>query len=479
MKLLTIILLFIVQDVTAQIKNADFEIGGDSIPTAPKNWNRKITNEYTVMLDSSTHFSGARSLKVASTEAIGKNTFLPFSQLCEIELKKLQQISVTAYIKTDNVKGNTSLWCQLWDKNDKTIGFGNLAMQNVTIAGNNDWKKYSLNLTAGTDVKKLLLGGFLAGKGTAWFDNFNIETRVVTDTIVSDEVKKYIDEFTQIVKVHSLYTDSINWNALNADIHELSRGLKTISESRIVTDYIISKLRAVGDNHSFFQSKQNAQNYSNQNVDGRQAEGSYLEGNIGYIKVPGFGSINDTAGLNFATKIQELIKSIDTENRIRGWIVDLRENTGGNMYPMIAGLGPLIGNGIAGYFITSSSVGPWMYNKGVAGVVKIKKPYTLKNSKVKIAVLVGPRTSSSGEMTTISFIGKKNTKLFGQPTGGYTTGNSGYPLSDGANLYLAVSYTADRNKKKYLHKIDPDVTVEIKEGIDNTIETAKKWLMEK
>ncbi|ATP55628.1 hypothetical protein CPT03_03665 [Pedobacter ginsengisoli] len=61
----------------------------------------------------------------------------------------------------------------------------------------------------------------------------------------------------------------------------------------------------------------------------------------------------------------------------------------------------------------------WYYAKGKCGVGKgvpltVPNPYKIKNKNTKIAVLIGPRTSSSGEMTAISFIGKKTTRLFGE-----------------------------------------------------------------
>ena len=34
-----------------------------------------------------------------------------------------------------------------------------------------------------------------------------------------------------------------------------------------------------------------------------------------------------------------------------GWIVDLRTDGGGNMWPMMAGLGPILGEGIMGWIV--------------------------------------------------------------------------------------------------------------------------------
>ena len=38
---------------------------------------------------------------------------------------------------------------------------------------------------------------------------------------------------------------------------------------------------------------------------------------------------------------------------MKGWIVDLRGNFGGNMWPMLLSVEPLIGNGTLGYFVVS------------------------------------------------------------------------------------------------------------------------------
>ncbi len=72
----------------------------------------------------------------------------------------------------------------------------------------------------------------------------------------------------------------------------------------------------------------------------------------------------------------------DSKNLL-GWIVDLRWNSGGNMWPMIAGIGPLLGNGTYGYFIDENE-SSWGYQNGASvingnPVVAISSPYKLLN----------------------------------------------------------------------------------------------------
>jgi C-terminal processing protease CtpA/Prc len=300
------------------------------------------------------------------------------------------------------------------------------------------------------------------------------------------KVKRYIKEFIDVIKQNSLYSDSLNWPNIENNIHNLSNGLKTIDDTQILTEYILSQLSKAGDDHSFLRSKIDEDKYQSQNIDSRQPYSKLLANNIGYIYVPAFGSASDTACQNFAKKIQTFIRNLDCENKIKGWIVDLRDNHGGNMYPMIAGLGPLIGNDTLGYFTSPKSnvktIG-WFYKLGSTGIggkitLDIKNPYSLKDKNSKIAVLIGSHTASSGEMTAISFIGKSNCKLIGKPSGGYTTGLRGFKLSNGAVLYIASGYSIDRNKKIYIGKIQPDILTEVKtsDNNDTDIVTAQNWI---
>lgn len=304
-----------------------------------------------------------------------------------------------------------------------------------------------------------------------------------------ESVTAYIRDFIRIVKHNSVFTELLNWPLIEKDVAARSAGLKTIREAKPVLENIIQELRAVGDNHSFILSKLATERYEKENSNPAKPEAWLMPGNLGYISVPGFSSTNSEVSVQFADDIQRMISKLDTENQIVGWIVDLRGNDGGNMYPMIAGLGPLTGEGTLGYFIekidNKEMRSPWFYRNGRSGAgslseVRVTNPYTIKNKTVKVAVLIGSETSSSGEMTAISFIGKRNVKLFGAPSGGYTTGNAMFELSDGSSLLLASSYAADRDMKRYMNNIIPHVVVSQRsDGVDADVKTAEAWLLGK
>ncbi|WP_449439415.1 S41 family peptidase [Pedobacter steynii] len=482
----TLIAFLLSLSVHSQIINPGFdqEQGETSSSLAP--WKVKTVEGYEYVLDKSVKHSGASALKLTSKEN-KEGTYMPFSQKVPIKVEQSKRILVTAFIKCADVKDEATLWCQILDENDKMIGFQNLEGQGAKISGTLDWKKYTMSVTLNVNARKLLLGGYLSGTGTAWFDDFEIK-EVSQNTPASESVTAYVNDFIRIVKQNSLFTDSLNWPLIEKEVVTFSAGLNRVDEARPIVDYIIGKLKAVGDNHSFIQNKVTAERYTKENSNSAKPEAKLISGNIGYVSVPGFGTTNSDVSVRFATDIQNMIRKLDTENQIRGWIVDLRNNTGGNMYPMIAGLGPLIGESTLGYFIkkvdNKEAKNTWFYKNGGSGIgsgtiVRVPNPYKIKNKTVKIAVLIGAKTSSSGEMTAISFIGKRKTKLFGSLTGGYTTANGSFKLSDGSNLLLASTYTADRNMKRYMKKISPDVVVsQHADGTDADLKAATAWLLD-
>ena len=274
----------------------------------------------------------------------------------------------------------------------------------------------------------------------------------------------------------------------------LASGMQTYREASLLSNYILSELRLHGDNHSTFLSSTAAKQFAAADIQGRgrKVEAEYLGEGVGYVSMPGFASINDSVNVSFAANVQALIKKIDTENKICSWIVDLRDDDGGSMGPMITGLGPILGEGMYALdysYSAKKDTGISFYRNGESYFelngkkdslsTKILHPYKLKNDRIPVAVLIGKGCGSSGECTAAAFIGRNNTKLFGQPTAGFTTGNADFTLYDGSMLFIAGGVLTDRNGKKYRERIFPDIQIEESQtdNTDITLAQAKKWLV--
>ncbi|WP_018627635.1 S41 family peptidase [Niabella aurantiaca] len=479
MKRITFILLGAAGATTAfsQVQNSGFETLQKDQPSG---WFSQFKNGYTLSPDSTVHYSGAWSFKIANETE--KGSFQSFSQSVPLNITGIRKVILSARFKTSEVAANASIWYQVWNDTQQ-IDFSNLAMQGQVVNGTRDWKEYSISFAVQPDAKKLVLGGLLSGTGTVWFDDFSVKELAFPATPAQQPAAGLIKEVRDLIRQHALYADSMNWKQIDETVGVISGGQKTTDDAKPVIRYLLAQLKKAGDHHSFHMSVTASKNYNQPIKKLEDATSRLLPGDIGYISVPGFGSTNDSAMTVFAQNIQDLVRELDTKNEIRGWIIDLRKNTGGNMYPMIVGLGPFLKKGALGYFVRGKKKSAWSImrkgNKAWSGGTVVPAAYTIKDGRSKIAVLVGPRTASSGEFTTISFIGRPNTKLFGQPTAGYTTANSSFRLSDGSTLLLATTYAADRKKHHHIGRIMPDVPVEQSKDKDADMEAAANWILGK
>ena len=185
----------------------------------------------------------------------------------------------------------------------------------------------------------------------------------------------------------------------------------------------------------------------------------------------------------YAQKTQELIRQMDNWRNC-GWIVDLRSETGGNMWGVLAGVGPLLGEGELGYFLyPDGNKLRWYYENGEAkygnsvAIDMGKDQYSLKRPNPPVAVLIGSMTTSAGEAVAVAFRGREKTRFFGASTKGFSTANQLFYLSDQATIMLTVAVDADRTGKTYSGAIIPDEIVEPAKGETEVIDAASAWLL--
>ena len=201
---------------------------------------------------------------------------------------------------------------------------------------------------------------------------------------------------------------------------------------------------------------------------------------IGFVRIRDIGvPSGSVVANNYVSTLHAQIRSRDSVD-VAGWIVDLRGNTGGNMWPMIAGVGPILGEGTVGHFINpAGNWSTWEYSGFASrtnGTVAqaVTNPYTLRRADPKVAVLIDGNVASSGEAAAIAFKQRPNTRFFGTPTCGLSTANVTFSI-DGASLVLTVATMADRTRFVYGDTIVPD---EFIAGNLEQMDRAVAWLRE-
>ncbi|QMW05615.1 S41 family peptidase [Spirosoma foliorum] len=296
-------------------------------------------------------------------------------------------------------------------------------------------------------------------------------------TVTSATAQSYLDEVVGLMKANSINRKTIDWTVFKAKVDAQAQGAQTIADTYPA---IQLGLTLLGDNHSMYYPTTGTVIYGTKTVactDANIVTGTIYKG-VGYVKVSSFDGGGSDAS-KFAQSIQGAIKAADNDS-LKGWIVDLRGNLGGNMWPMIAGVGPLLGEGICGYFLDpDGNASAWSYQKGSAllnqaELTKVESAYTIRKANSKVAVLTDQATASSGEAVAIAFKGRPNTRSFGKATCGLSTANVTNRLSDGALLNLTQSTMANRSKQAYGSSIPVDEVI----AAEKVVAEATSWLLQ-
>lgn len=201
----------------------------------------------------------------------------------------------------------------------------------------------------------------------------------------SAEVTRYINEITDLIKNNSIVARKIDWAKHEKEITLLSKDIYSIDSCKPIQNYFISILRTNGDKHSFFLYKSVVKRLNSTSSESQETQARLIGAHIGYIKVPGMLSFNTLVNNAFSDTIQQLIKKLDMENNITGWIVDLRNNTGGGMRPMLAGVNALIKDGVAGYWVSSRNKRTKWYSYG-RSLMGTGRFYKIKKMSSPIAI---------------------------------------------------------------------------------------------
>ncbi len=166
---------------------------------------------------------------------------------------------------------------------------------------------------------------------------------------------------------------------------------------------------------------------------------------------------------DYVSAVTSIVK--ENEHAIKGVVIDLRDNTGGDMNPMLAAISP---------FLPDDK--PLAFNaKGY--VTNVKVPHENENDVIRItgvpvAILQNELTASSGEVVLLSFRGLDNAKTFGNPSAGFCSCNVTFYLYDGALMLLTVGTDVARTGEEFCEDpIQPDVLTDDPEG------KAREWLL--
>lgn len=276
-----------------------------------------------------------------------------------------------------------------------------------------------------------------------------------------DSKRIWVNKFTTAFKENSL-TNNIDWNNFEKSVSQAYDSSKILAIQRGLTIY--------GNEHSFYRI--DGQNIYgdfpfNHRIDYCMYNQGFIKFNkpddVGYVRLNGL-IINPESPkksrrrivTEYIRDIQEQIE-VQAKNNIKGWIIDLRFNDGGNMWPMLLSLRPFLQEGTLGYFISPTDTTEWSIDGknvkyGDNPILSTFLDFDYEYSKIKPslpkAVLIGHRTASSGEAVSIALESLNSMKYFGDSTSGFSTANKTIPISRKEYLIITSSVMANYQKKE-------------------------------
>src|SRR5262249_15332217 len=155
--------------------------------------------------------------------------------------------------------------------------------------------------------------------------------------VASDHLEQMID----VMQANSINRKTIDWTTFRHDVIAAARGAETIADTY---DAVYLALGLLGDNHSvYYPSNGRAIQNSSIICNAPRISNVVFPEGVGYVRVLAFGG-SESAAITYSSVIRAVLAHYDTT--ATGWIVDLRGNSGGNMWPMVAGIGPLLGDSV-------------------------------------------------------------------------------------------------------------------------------------
>jgi len=338
---------------------------------------------------------------------------------------------------------------------------------------------------------------------------------------ISESARTYLNGVLDTMEKRALNRDSIDWKRVRAETFALAANARTTTDTYVAIAHAIGELK---ERHSFLMLPDSLDKERKQTIQaqmraelsktrGAAPSGSRamspfasreMEGHLdrqdgkvfAHIVVPHCSPQYTEWNKNrpyfeeFTKKLHGIVVDLLAQ-KPDGWLVDLRGNGGGNMWPMLAGIAPILDEGDLGSFQKpggESSI--WFLKEGKissrasAGKIvqsRVPDPPGSGAGPAWVAVLFDRGTASSGEAVAISFAGRPRTRSFGEHTAGYSTANESIPLSDGAMLLLCTSVEADRTGRRYPDGLDPDTPLPAPdsrpaEDADAVAQAAKDWI---
>ncbi|WP_423163554.1 S41 family peptidase [Stenotrophomonas maltophilia] len=356
-----------------------------------------------------------------------------------------RKMQLSATIATTAQDAKPALWLRAQDRSGKVLRF----VSSASLGPLPKSGQVGIEMRAPADTDSVAFGLVMRGSGRITADRLTL-SHSISDASENDaSAKDVYEEAEKVVFQHAYWARNLQGRSHIWET-QLSSERGSGYQAEVAIRELLNDLK---DSHSFYRSAEESRHSAMSGADPNSVKVRLIEEKFGYVLMPSVGGTDRAMAESFANEVGGRLKQLSEEARC-GWIVDLRENTGGNMWPMISSLGLFFDNGRLGGFKGPDGRVTWWSLQSPSATPVLGRSDA---QDARVSVLVGPRTSSSGEAVAVAFVGRKNTRIFGSPSSGKASANRRFSLADGSSILLTTEIDVDRFGREFGERIIPDV----------------------
>lgn len=304
---------------------------------------------------------------------------------------------------------------------------------------------------------------------------------------VKDSIQVFSDSLFSKLEKNYLFKDKIRWKEVKTRFQKKALKHNTfeasLKETTAVFDSIGCEHCMLFSDKGYYPATQRPvlfDDYSPQFVKKYQSGVKFgvskVADDYGYIVIPGMFFKEEELPSLKAQEMYDQIIALNKHNKVKGWIIDLRFNIGGDAYLMLTSLYHFLGDKVVYNALDVnkdiSTIHKLKNGKFYSGN-KIEREINIHNTKVDnktpVALIIGNWTASAGEDVVLGFVGRENVLTIGEPTYGFLSGNDMFTLPFNVQAPLTTSYIADMYGS-YSENLKPDVYIKQKDNFDDLLQ---------
>lgn len=284
------------------------------------------------------------------------------------------------------------------------------------------------------------------------------------------EPNAYVSEALSFIEDNGIFVPDVDWQTVRDRAIEQTADAKSPEETYPVLKEVID---LTGGRHSALREPNSTPpGYSFIHT----PEAELFGDGVAVFNLPPFSSPRPEHVEEYAEAGRDEIAKLSSEAQC-GWIIDVRKNYGGNMFPLISAVTPLLPKGTLMQLIdrdgnrsviTAGDEGIYLDDEYLVSV----SSQAADMSHLPVAILQSGGTASSAEAVVMSFMSRDGVRTFGADTAGLSTGNVTKTMPDGAVLRVTKTFMANSSG------VPANGALPVHTASDDPLSAASGWLRE-